>query len=247
MLYKIDDATENTPKDFETLDKISKENYLKKLDQTSNESLEKVRALSRKLASLQNELKSSQGENKIKVGQLQQKTAALQSAKQKFKTLLNQTDSGILDKAEIMEEKLEQLEEVMRKKKLIKAETKIASSLTTQRCAIIEEQCEKLEANKDQLVQKDIDLKKEALLKVLQQKYHSLETQYKHLKELSKTARKSQQNVMHGYRHLNTSKAQGKYYKCDFTSFCVDNLQEDLQSELYKKYEEQKFLLKDIK
>ena len=65
---------------------------------------------------LNGDMKNAQNSNENKMAYLKEKANELISLKNMFKSLLNQTDSSVLKKADMLEEGLDELDQVLKQK-----------------------------------------------------------------------------------------------------------------------------------
>ena len=75
-----------------------------------------VRNLEQNKSELNGDMKNAQNSNENKMAYLKEKANELISLKNMFKSLLNQTDSSVLKKADMLEEGLDELDQVLKQK-----------------------------------------------------------------------------------------------------------------------------------
>ena len=200
----------------EVVDSEMKEIYLDKVDKNENELTQKIRSLNSVLESIKKDISTSQEEGEYKRIELREKANYLSTAKQSFKSLLSQSDTGILEKSEILEEQLEQFDTLLQKKKsakaaLFKVQSEITNTKVANKYLEIEKEIQHFGTNVTRDKEIYIRQKKEYLLSQILERQSTLETTIKRVKEQSRKTLRQHEEAGEGIRLASGSEDIGMY------------------------------------
>lgn len=222
--------------DRQRLRKTFKERYQNREQQL----IEATQELVSTLSALNNEI--SQLDIKVGRSTLKAKAKAneLTEAKYKFKSLLGQSDSGILTKAESLDENLYELEEIMKKRKGVKNNLfKIDFELTNMNMSIqfieLDNEIKSMGNNAESGRLNNIREQKEELLENISNRLSTLQRSIHNLRDYSKKANKLQIESRINNQFSNSTENIGLN---NYFSLFIDNLQVELEDNLRRKIEE---------
>jgi hypothetical protein len=195
---------------------VNQENYIERSTMRDYEVSSEVRLLVYSLSKFKNNSTNLENLNSTKKETLTTKTSELSEVNKKFKALLSQSDSGILQRAEALDEKLEELEDLMLKKKnakssLYRLDSDLSSTQLANKYLELENYISNMNSNSESVNLNYIIEAKVELLDKVSDRVRSVSLTTQKLKEHARKVVKQQDEAGKGIKFRSENESLGRY------------------------------------
>jgi hypothetical protein len=194
----------------------NQETYIERSTMRDHELSSEVRLLVFSLSKFKNDFTNLENLNSSKKEILTTKTSELSEVNKKFKALLSQSDSGILQRAEALDEKLEELEDLMLKKKnakssLYRLDSDLSSTQLANKYLELENYISNMNSNTESVNLNYIIEAKVELLDKVTDRVRSVSLTTQKLKEHTRKVVKQQDEAGKGIKFRSENESLGRY------------------------------------